>query len=182
MIDRMVEWIHTVHEHLDLEYTKLTQQHILKEDALILLSKELIIMFTRIQAVRMQWMEFMASRANKVDYMTRCIWITCQVHRVMQEFVQGRLHCNAAIATAFMRFLVKTMVGSSATSSGGQLKTLTDKVKKLQTAVMTATTMAKDTARDAKEATAHASTTNTNADTAKNAVNSVYSKNPSLKC
>jgi hypothetical protein len=53
MIDRMVEWVHTVHKHLDLEFTKLTQQHILKEDALILLSKELIIMFTRIQAV---WM------------------------------------------------------------------------------------------------------------------------------
>ncbi len=54
MIDRMVEWIHTVHKHLDLEYTKLTQQHILEEDALILLSEELIIMFTRIQAGQRQ--------------------------------------------------------------------------------------------------------------------------------
>jgi hypothetical protein len=83
MIDRTVEWIHMVHKHLDLEYTKLTQQHILEKDVLILLSEELIIMFTRIQAVRMQRMEFVASRANKVDYMTRSIWITCQVHRVM---------------------------------------------------------------------------------------------------
>ena len=78
-----------VHKHLDLEYTKLTQQHILEDNALILLSEELIIMFMRIQAVHMQRMEFVASRANKVDYMSRCIWITCQLHRVMQEFVQG---------------------------------------------------------------------------------------------
>jgi hypothetical protein len=28
MIERSVEWIHTVHKHLDLEFTKLTQQHI----------------------------------------------------------------------------------------------------------------------------------------------------------
>ena len=97
-------------------------------------------------------------------------------------FVQGGLHRNAAIATAFIRFLVKTMAESSATGGGGQLKTLTDKVKKLQTAVTVATTMAKDVARDAKEATARAGMANTNADTAKNAVNSVYSKNPSLKC
>jgi hypothetical protein len=181
MIDRMVEWIHKVHKHLDLEYTKLTQQHILKEDVLILLSKELIVMFTRIQAVRMQWMEFVVSHANKVDYMARCIWITCQVHRVMQKFVQGGLHRNAAIATAFMRFLVKTTAGSAAAGGGGQLKTLTDTVATLVTSVATATTVAKDAARDAKEASACASTANTKADVAKNAVDTFYSKNPTLK-
>jgi hypothetical protein len=84
MIDKTVEWISKVHKHLDAELLKLTQQHITEEDALILLSKEVIIMFSRIQTERMQWMEFVASRANKVDYMTRCIWITLQVHRVMQ--------------------------------------------------------------------------------------------------
>jgi hypothetical protein len=181
MIDRTIEWIHTVHKHLDLEYTKLTQQHILKEDALILLSKELIIMFTRIQAVQMQLMEFVASRANKVDYMARCIWITCQVHRVMQEFVQGGLHRNAAIAAVFMCFLVKTMAGSAAAGGGGQLKTLTDMVATLKTSVAAAMTAAKDAARDDKEASACASMTNTKADAAKNAVDTFYSKNPTLK-
>jgi hypothetical protein len=138
-------------------------------------------MFTRIQAVWMQRMEFVASRANKVDCMSRCIWITCQVHRVMQEFVQGGLQSNAAIATAFIRFLVKTTVGSSAASGGGQLKTLTDKVEKLQTAVGMATTTSKDAIKDSKEALTRASAANTNADAAKNAVNTFYSKNPSLE-
>jgi hypothetical protein len=182
MIDRMVEWIHTVHKHLDLEYTKLTQQHILEEDALILLSDELIIMFARIQAVQMQWMEFVASCANKVDYMVRCIWITCQVHQVMQEFVQGGLHRNKAIANAFMQFLlVKTMVGSAAAGSGGQLKTLMDKVDTLTTAVRGAAKDAKEAAKNAKEASTCGSTANTNADTAKNRVNLIYSKNLTLK-
>jgi hypothetical protein len=34
--------------------------------------------------------------------MTRCIWITLQVHRVMQEFIQGGLQSNSTITTAFI--------------------------------------------------------------------------------
>jgi hypothetical protein len=181
MIDKTVEWISKVHKHLDAELLKLTQQHITAEDALILLSEEVIIMFSRIQTERMQRMEFVASRANKADYMTRCIWITLQVHRVMQEFVQGGLQSNSTIATAFMRFLVKTSAGNAAGGGGGQLKTLTDKVEKLQTAAATATTVSKDALKDSKEALTRASTANTQADTAKNAVNSLYAKNPTLK-
>ena len=181
MIDKTVEWISKVHKHLDAELLKLTQQHITAEDALILLSEEVIIMFSRIQTERMQRMEFVASRANKVDYMTRCIWITLQVHRVMQEFVQGGLHNNSTIATAFMRFLVKTSAGNAAGGGGGQLKTLTDKVDKLQTAVALATTTSKDALKDSKEALTRASTANTQADNARNAVNSLYAKNSTLK-
>ena len=143
MIDKTVEWISKVHKHLDAELLKLTQQHITEEDALILLSEEVIIMFSRIQTECMQRIEFVASHANKVDYTTRCIWITLQVHRVMQEFVQGGLQSNSTIATAFMRFLVKTSAGNAAGGGGGQLKTLTDKVKKLQTVVAVATTVSK---------------------------------------
>ena len=167
---------------LDAELLKLTQQHIMAEDALILLSEEVIIMFSRIQTERMQRMEFVASCANKADYMTRCIWITLQVHRVMQEFVQGGLQSNLTIATAFMRFLVKTSAGNPAGGGGGQLKTLTDKVEKLQTAAAMATRVFKAALKDSKEALTRASTANTQADTAKNAVNAIYAKNPTLKC
>ena len=54
-------------------------------------------MFSRIQTERMHRMEFVACRANKADYMTRCIWITLQVHRVMQEFVQGGLQSQSSL-------------------------------------------------------------------------------------
>jgi hypothetical protein len=116
-----------------------------------------------------------------VDYMTRCIWITLQVHRVMQEFVQGGLQSNSTIVTAFMHFLVKTLAGNTAGGGGGSLKTLTDKVEKLQTAVATATTVSKDALKDSKEALTRASMANTHADNAKNALNAVYTKNPTLK-
>jgi hypothetical protein len=166
---------------LDVELLKLTQQHITEEDALILLSEEVIIMFSRIQTECMQRIEFVASHANKVDYTTRCIWITLQVHRVMQEFVQGGLQSNSTIVTAFMHFLVKTSAGNAAGGRGGQLKTLTDKVEKLQMAVAMATTVSKDVLKVSKEALTRARTANTHADNAKNAVNTVYAKNPTLK-
>ena len=120
MIEKTVEWIHTVHKHLDYEYTRLTQQFIQDKDALILLSEEVIIMHNRIHAVRCQRMEFVASKDNKADYMARCIWITCQVHRVMQEFVEGGLRNNPAILTAFIRFLTKMTGGNVSAGVGGR--------------------------------------------------------------
>ncbi len=40
-------------------------------EAFILLSEEILIMYTKIFAVRCQRMEFMANWANKVEYMVR---------------------------------------------------------------------------------------------------------------
>jgi hypothetical protein len=176
-----VEWIHTVHKHLDYEYTRLTQQFIQDEDALILLSEEVIIMHNRIHAVRCQRMEFVASKDNKADYMARCIWITCQVHRVMQEFVEGGLRNNPAISTAFIRFLTKMTGGNVSAGVGGQIKALTDSIATLKGAATAATAAAKEATQMAKEANTRATTANTNADAAKNSVNSLYSKNSTLK-
>jgi hypothetical protein len=55
---------------LDLEFAKLKKQFISENDALIFLSEELIIMYTRIHMVRRQWVEFVASSKDKVGYMT----------------------------------------------------------------------------------------------------------------
>ncbi len=132
MTEHFIERIHTVHKHLDLEYSKLTQQHIQEEDALTLLSEELIIMYNCIHAVQHQRMEFVASWANKVDYMAWCIWITCQIHHVMQEFVKGGLKYNPAILTAFVCFLIKQMGGNVSSGVGGQIKTLTDTITMLK--------------------------------------------------
>ncbi len=69
LVERSVEWIHTVHKHINLEYSKLTQQHIQVEDELIFLLEELIIIYNCIYVVWRQRMVFVASRANKVNYM-----------------------------------------------------------------------------------------------------------------
>jgi hypothetical protein len=102
-------------------------------------------------------MEFVVNKANKVDYMTRCFWITCQVHQVMQEFVQGGLKYNFAISTAYVQFLTKTMGGNVASGIGGQLKTLTNMIDMLKSLVATAAKEAKEAAQVAKEANTRAS-------------------------
>ncbi len=181
MIERYVKWIHTVHKHLDTEYMKLIQQHIAEEEALILLSEQVIIMYQQIQQVQSQWMEFMLTKGSKVAYMARCIWITCQVHQVMQDFVAGGLKNNPAISTAFVCFLTKQTSANIASGVNGQIKTLTDAVAMLKGSVSAATTAAKEATQAAKEANARATTANTNADAAKNGLNALYSKNSNLK-
>ncbi len=183
MIDCSMEWIYTVHKHLDIELTKLTQQHIIEEEALILLCEEMIIMYTCINAIRKSHMEFVASRGtkDKVDYMVRCIWVTCQVHRVMQEFIQGGLKYNSMIRTTFIHFLTKQTGSNVASGVGGQLKTHTDLLHKMKGLVSLATDAAKEVTKAAKDAITCSSTANSNADAAKNAVAGLFLKNPTLK-
>jgi hypothetical protein len=130
-------------------------------------------MHHRIHQVRRQRMEFVASKEDKAAYMSPCIWITCQIHRIMQEFVEGGLKNNLAILTAFVRFLTKQTGGNVTSGVGGQIKALTDMVATLKGLVSTATSAAKEAAQAAKEANTRATMANTNADAAKNAVNSI---------
>ena len=181
MIDCSVAWIHTVHKHLDTEYLKLTQQHISEDEALILVSEQVIIMYQRIHQVCSQRMEFVPNKVSQMAYMARCIWITCQVHRVMHDFVKGGLKNNPAISTAFVRFLTRQTAQNVASGIGSQLKTISDSVASMKGTVSAATTAAKEATQAAKEANARATTANTNADAAKNGLNSLYSKNSTLK-
>ena len=87
MIDRMLAWFNTVHPHLDSELLQLAQLHISEDKCLILLSEEIIIMFSMIHDIRKQRMEF-TLKAKHVEYMVCCIWLTLQVHAVMDGFVK----------------------------------------------------------------------------------------------
>jgi len=180
-IECSVAWIHTVHKHRDTEYLKLTQQHISEDEALILVSEQVIIMYQRIHQVRSQRMEFVPNKGSRVAYMARCIWITCQVHRVMHDFVKSGLKNNPAISTAFVRFLTRQTAQNVASGIGSQLKTISDSVASMKETVSAATTAAKEATQAAKEANTRATTANTNADAAKNGLNSLYSKNSTLK-
>jgi hypothetical protein len=99
----------------------------------------------------------------------------------MQEFVEGGLRNNPAILTAFIRFLTKMTGGNVLAGVGGQIKALTDSIATLKGAVTAATAAAKEATQTAKEANTRASSANMNADAAKNSVNSLYSKNTTLK-
>jgi hypothetical protein len=130
-------------------------------------------------------MEFVASKADKAAHiMAWCIWITCQVHRVMQEFIKGGIKNNPAISTstACVRFRTKQTGGNVFSGVCSQIKALTDTVAMLNGLVSVVTSAAKEATQAAKEANTRATTANTNAEAAKNAVNSIYLKNSTLKC
>ncbi len=88
---------------------------------------------------------------------------------------------NLAICSAFVQFLTKQTGGNVALGVGGKLKILFDTIATLKGSVMAATSTAKEVAQTANEANTCATTTNTNTDAAKNAVNSIYLTNCSLK-
>ena len=87
MIDRTLAWFNMVHCHLDAELLQLAQLHISEDECLILLSEEIIIMFSMIHDIRKQRMEF-TLKGKRVENMVRCIWLTLQVHAVMDGFVK----------------------------------------------------------------------------------------------
>ena len=180
MVDRTVEWVHTVHKHLDMELSRFTQLHISKEESLILLLEEVIIMYARIHDVQKHMMEF-TTHVNKVDYMVRCIWVTLQVHRVMQEFVQGGLKSHLTIGSAFIWFLTKQTGNNVASGVGVQLGKLTESVSRIKNLAKTADLAAKDAAKVAKEVNTCSSAANTSAKKAKNDMKTLYTKNSTLK-
>jgi hypothetical protein len=72
MIGRTLAWFNTVHCHLDAELLQLSQLHISEDECLILLSEEIIIIFSMIHDIRKQRMEF-TLKGKWVEYMVRCI-------------------------------------------------------------------------------------------------------------
>ena len=106
MLEHTQSWFQKVHKHLDSELIKLSQMGIPPEDALVLLSEEVIIMVERFHLIRCRRMDFTV-KGSKVEYMVRCIWLILQVHVSMDEFVRDGLKYNSAISAAFVRFLTK---------------------------------------------------------------------------
>ena len=104
MLERTGAWFQTVHKHLNSELSKLTQMGIPGEDALILLSEMVIIMFDRFYAIWHKRMDSTVKGAG-MEYMVHCIWISLQVHTLMDEFVKDRMKYNPAILAAFVWFL-----------------------------------------------------------------------------
>ncbi len=82
---------------------------------------------------------------------------------------------------AFIRFLTKMTGGNVSAGVGGQINSLTDSIVTLKGAATAATVATKEATQTAKEANTRATTANTNADAAKNSVNSLCSKNSTLK-
>jgi hypothetical protein len=173
MLERTGAWIQTAHKHLNSELYKLTQMGIPGEDFLILLSEEVIIMFDRFYAIRHKRMDFTVRGAG-VEYMVHCIWLSLQVHALMDEFVKDGMKYNPTILAAFVWFLTKQMGSNVRAGLGSQLSKMEERLKALESA-------AKEAVKEAKEASKRAATAGTNSDAVKTSLKQLYEKNTSLK-
>jgi hypothetical protein len=72
MLEHTLSLYSTVFKHLDMEFMRLTQVNISKEETLILLSEEVIIMFNRFHAIRCKRMDFIVN-GLRVECMVQCI-------------------------------------------------------------------------------------------------------------
>jgi hypothetical protein len=158
---------------LDSELSKLTQLGIKAEEVLNLLSEEVIIMFDRFYAIRPKRMDFTVKGAG-VEYMARCIWLTLQVHALMDEFIKDGLKYNPVISAAYVRFLTKQTGSNVGAGIGGQFSKLEEQVKSVEAT-------AKEAAKVAKEATQRASTAGTNTDAVKTSLKQLTDKVNAVK-
>jgi hypothetical protein len=110
----------------------------------------------------------------RVDYMVRCIWISMQVHMVMDEFMQNGIKYNSLISAAFMRFLTKVTGGNAAARVAGSVAAFNNKIKNLDNTL-------KEIKREVVVASTRATTANNATKDAKVKIVKLYLANLSLK-
>jgi hypothetical protein len=67
LLEHTLQWFLTVFKHLDAEFTRLTQVKISEEEMLILLSKEVIIMYNCFHAIQCKHMDFTVN-GSRVEF------------------------------------------------------------------------------------------------------------------
>jgi hypothetical protein len=146
MVERTYNWYVVLHRHLDAELVRLTQMKLDTEALLVLLSEEVIIMFTLAHNIRKRGLEFSVT-VDPLEYMVRCIWLTLEIHSVMEEMIKHGLGANGAINAAFVRFLTKQVAvntGSSVAKPEGKADKLTEELAKATTVANEAKIAAKE--------------------------------------
>jgi hypothetical protein len=110
----------------------------------------------------------------RVEYMVRCIWISMQVHMVMEKFTANGMKYNPSLSAAFMCFLTKVMGGNAAAGVVGSVASLDSKLKNLKNSF-------KELKKEAAAASAHATTANNTTEDVKGKLTKLYQANLSLK-
>jgi uncharacterized membrane protein YwzB len=147
---------------------------ILEEEALILPSEEIIIMYNCFYAIQRKRMEFIV-KGTRAHYMACCIlWLTMQIHMAMDNFVCNGMKYNTAISSAFIRFLTKQTRSNVGAGVGNSLSKLEEKVRSAKKNTKDAITLA-------NEAIKRATSASTTVDKANKGLANLYTKNNTLK-
>jgi hypothetical protein len=121
MVDKTYNWYVVLHRHLDAELVRLTQMKLDLESLLVLLSKEVIIMFTLVHNIRKKGLEFSLA-CDPLDYMVQCIWITIKIHGAMEAMIKNGISSNSAINAAFVRFLTTQVAITAGSKADNKLE------------------------------------------------------------
>mmetsp|Transcript_24640 Transcript_24640/g.52533 ORF Transcript_24640/g.52533 Transcript_24640/m.52533 type:complete len:178 (-) Transcript_24640:1189-1722(-) len=113
------------HSHFDDELRTLSQHGLSVDEALVLLSKEVTVMFDRFFDSAMHSLPF-TSASNMVDHTARVIWVLLKSHVTIAEFMANGSKHHPAISAAFIRFLTRQTGSSSMTSKFDALKQLVE--------------------------------------------------------
>ena len=170
MIDKTYNWYVVLHRHLDAELVRLTQMKLDSESLLVLLSKEVIIMFTLVHNIRKKGLEFLLA-CDPLAYMVQCIWLTIEIHGVMEEMIKHGISSNSAINAAFVRFLSKQVAVTAGSKADNKLEGWQKKITDDTAKAMTVATDAKNVANGAQVL----------ANKAKEDIKNLYAKNKDLK-
>ncbi len=110
----------------------------------------------------------------RVEYMVCCVWISMQVHMVMDEFTQNGMKYNLSILAVFMQFLTKVMGSNVAVGLSGSITSLEAKLKNLDTTL-------KEVKKEAAAATTRATMVSNAAKDTKTKLAKLYQANSTLK-
>jgi hypothetical protein len=122
MLSRAVDFHDKVHSHIKDELNKLIQLNIPEDDALVLVSEDLVLMFDRMFAERMKLFDSQKDR-SKVEYVSCILWVSLRCHMVAMEFTEGGIKYNPTISAAFVRFLTKQTGANTSANVSQTLKT-----------------------------------------------------------
>ena len=118
LVELSVTWYVELHRHLDNDLQRLTQMGLEKDAVLVLLSEEVIILFTLVHNVRRTGQEFSTSTDPKT-FMIQWIWLTLECHSAMEAEIKNGISSSGAINSAFVRFLTNQLAVMSKSGGGG---------------------------------------------------------------
>jgi hypothetical protein len=173
LVEQSVSWYVELHRHLDNDLQRLTQMGLEKEAVLVLLSEEIIILFTLVHNVRKKGQEFSTSTDPKT-FMVQWIWLTLECHSAMESEIKNGISSSGAINSAFVRFLTNQLAVMSKSGGGGNDSKWDSWRLKWEGKINDAVTVAGQAKSDAKNVQIESGAT-------KKAIETLFTKNSTLK-
>ena len=118
-----VELHQAMHDHLREELTKLEQMYIAENEAMLLVSEEIALIFKRFFAERSLAMRF-EEGGNTAEFLADILWVNLKVLVAAKELLKDGLKYHPLLSAAFIRFLTKQTGANADSGLGGQLTEL----------------------------------------------------------